>query len=1018
MDTTDFPQLAAFAAGYDFAFDDYQLAACRHIAAGSGVLVAAPTGAGKTIAGEFAVYLALEQARKCFYTTPIKALSNQKYADLVARYGSANVGLLTGDTSINSEAPVVVMTTEVLRNMLYAGSSTLTGLGYVVMDEVHYLADRFRGAVWEEVIIGLADSVQLVALSATVSNAEEFGEWLAEVRPGPPGSTERGVEIVVSERRPVPLFQHVLVGRQLHDLFADEAPTAAALPSAGAAEVNPELIKVSREESRSVRDDSRRPRGRSGRGNRNVRYGSGAYGGGAHQRHSAQPNGDGRRSFAVPSRADMVESLDRANLLPAIVFIFSRVGCDAAVKQLLGSSVRLTSKPDRVQIAEIARRHTAGLSDADLRALDYDTFSEALGRGIAAHHAGLLPAFKECVEEGFLRGLIKVVFATETLALGINMPARSVVLEKLVKYNGESHADITPGEYTQLTGRAGRRGIDVEGHAVVLWQPGLDPRAVAGLASRRTYPLRSSFAPTYNMAVNLVGSVGRDRARTLLEQSFAQFQSDRSVVGIARATQRNADQIAELWAEAECDRGDFDTYARLRRQISDLEAEQARERRTDRRAEVHESLLGLKPGDLISVPSGRSAGWAVVLDPGTRGAAPGHRGAGAEPRPQVMGEDRQIRRLSAADFHEPAVVRGRVKIPRHFDARDASSRRGLYAAFRSRLGQLDPEPPRRRLPEVDEKTAARIAEVRAKMRNHPCHRCPDREQHARPAERALALEREIDRAEQRMASRTNSIAATFDRICGVLDSLGYLGDGEGREAVTADGRMLARIYAELDLVAAECIRDGVFDDLDAPQLAAVLSSFVYESRRADRNAEPPRMPDPRTHAAYAEVHRVHRSVALTERDARIERGPEPDIGFAQAAYAWCSGRPLATVLAESGLTAGDFVRWVRQVIDFADQVGAAAGRGPLRSVARELVQRMRRGVVDFTTDELTDDISDETTAALTAEINAAETAEAAAEEDRRGNRRGTRRRTRRTRGRDAAAADGADWPRSVPNDEE
>jgi ATP-dependent RNA helicase HelY len=540
------PLLAAFADGYGFVFDDYQREACTHIEAGSGVLVAAPTGAGKTIVGEFAVFLALRNGRKCFYTTPIKALSNQKYADLVRRHGAASVGLLTGDTSVNPEASIVVMTTEVLRNMIYARSATLANLGYVVLDEVHYLADRFRGAVWEEVIIGLAESIQLVALSATVSNAEEFGEWLSEVR--------GEMAVVVSERRPVPLFQHVLVGRALYDLFAEIAPTARETPGEGKTEVNPALIKIAREESRFVRDDARRPRGRSGRGRRTVSYGSGAYGGAAHRSRYGGA-GRGPRSVHVPSRPELVELLDEEALLPAIVFIFSRVGCDAAVRQLLASRIRLTSRVEEQEIAAIIERHVAGLSDDDLQALDYDHFAEALGKGVAAHHAGMLPTFKECVEEAFVRGLIKVVFATETLALGINMPARSVVLEKLVKFDGETHADVTPGEYTQLTGRAGRRGIDVEGHAVVLWQPGLDPRAVAGLASRRTYPLRSSFAPTYNMAVNLVASVGRERARTLLEQSFAQFQSDRSVVGAARTLARNEEAIDGYWAAAGCELG-------------------------------------------------------------------------------------------------------------------------------------------------------------------------------------------------------------------------------------------------------------------------------------------------------------------------------------------------------------------------------------------------------------------------------------------------------------------------------
>ena len=924
------PLLAAFADGYPFAFDDYQREACAHVEAGSGVLVAAPTGAGKTIVGEFAVFLALSNGRKCFYTTPIKALSNQKYADLVRRHGAGNVGLLTGDTSVNSEAPIVVMTTEVLRNMIYARSSTLADLGYVVLDEVHYLADRFRGAVWEEVIIGLADSIQLIALSATVSNAEEFGEWLSEVR--------GDMAVVVSERRPVPLYQHVLVGQTLYDLFADLAPTAREVPGEAKSDVNPVLIKIAREESRFVRDDARRPRAKSGRGRRTVSYGSGAYGGAAHR---SRYEGTGRRprSLRVPSRPELVELLDDEALLPAIVFIFSRVGCDAAVRQLLESGVRLTTTAERQQIAAIMERHVVGLSDGDLRALDYDVFAEGLSRGVAAHHAGMLPTFKECVEEAFVRGLIKVVFATETLALGINMPARSVVLEKLVKFDGETHADVTPGEYTQLTGRAGRRGIDVEGHAVVLWQPGLDPRAVAGLASRRTYPLRSSFAPTYNMAVNLVASVGRERARTLLEQSFAQFQSDRSVVGVARTLAKNEEDIEAYWTAAECELGDFREYARLRAEIAELEATSARERRSDRRAEALHTLSILKPGDIIHVPSGKNQGWAVIIDPGVRHD---HQ----SPRPLVLTEERHVRRLSVTDFPAAPLVAGRMKIGKHFNPKDASSRRNLAAALRARLNDVDLEAKRRRQPVGDPEIQSQIEQRRTAVRHHPCHSCPEREAHARWAERALRLERESARLHARMESRSNTIAKHFDKICLVLESLGYL-TGDGGRNVSEHGRMLARIYAELDLVTAECIRVGVFAGLTHPQLAAILASLVFEARRSDEAGRHPRMPDARSNAAMIEVRRIWHEVSLVERDARLERGPEPDIGFSEAAYGWAAGRSLPMVLHDSDFTAGDFVRWIRQVADFAGQIADAAGPGELRDTARLLVHSMRRGVVSY-----------------------------------------------------------------------
>jgi len=514
------PVTTEFLLTFDFEFDPFQVSACHAVEDGKGVLVAAPTGAGKTVVGEFAAFFALQAGKKCFYTTPIKALSNQKYSEFVAKFGEDRVGLLTGDTSINGEADILVMTTEVLRNMLYAGSNTLTNLGCVVMDEVHYLADKFRGAVWEEVLIHLMESVQVISLSATVSNAEEFGDWLGEVR----GETE----VIVSEIRPIPLFQHVLIGSRLMDLF--EQP----------GKINPEILQRERE---------------------------------AIRRSSLGRNRRGR--FTEPSdrmsRAEIIEKLLRENLLPAITFIFSRVGCDAAVKQCLHAGLRLTSPEERVEIRQTALRYTQNIAEEDLEVLGFQEWLTALERGIAAHHAGLLPSFKGAVEDLFQRGLVKAVFATETLALGINMPARTVVLEKLIKFNGEAHVPITPGEYTQLTGRAGRRGIDIEGNAVIQWSPTVDSASAAGLASTRTYPLRSSFSPTYNMAINLIARFGRETARRSLESSFAQFQADRAVVGLTRQIRKNETLIQELMKDAQCHLGDFAEYARLRRSIKEVE---------------------------------------------------------------------------------------------------------------------------------------------------------------------------------------------------------------------------------------------------------------------------------------------------------------------------------------------------------------------------------------------------------------------------------------------------------------
>ncbi|WP_405068285.1 DEAD/DEAH box helicase [Kribbella sp. NBC_01510] len=915
------PAVKEFRALYDFELDEFQLRACAALEDGHQVLVAAPTGSGKTLVGEFAVHLALQRGQKCFYTTPIKALSNQKYADLVSRYGSDKVGLLTGDNSINSEAPIVVMTTEVLRNMLYAGSSTLLGLSYVVMDEVHYLADRARGAVWEEVLIHLQESVSVVSLSATVSNAEEFGDWLETVR----GNTV----VVLEEKRPVPLFQHVMVGKRLHDLFAGEAPTARVgaptkAKSGNPAKanqvdlkdlVNPQLVRIARDDNRIFRDDSRKPR-----------------------RRRDLPKGRPQRSHFTPYRSDVVEELDAGALLPAIYFIFSRKGCEDAMIQCLRSGLRLTKPSERDEIKRVLAERTADLPDEDLGVLGYHDFAEALSRGIAAHHAGMLAAFKEVVEELFARGLIKVVFATETLALGINMPARTVVLEKLSKWNGEAHVDITPGEYTQLTGRAGRRGIDVEGHAVVLWQPGFDPRAVAGLASTRTYPLRSSFSPSYNMAVNLVRQVGRTRARDMLELSFAQFQSDQAVVGLARQVQRNTEALEGYKESIDCHLGDFLEYAELRRRIGEREASGSKRRKLDRRVEAQESIEKLRIGDVIRIPAGRSAGWALVLDPGMRSEREG-------PRPTVLTLDRQVRKLSMIDFPTPVDAISSLRIPKKFNPRNPQQRRELAQVLRNHTDMLGEDGPPSRTRGRDVVSHAddpELQEMRAQLRAHPCHGCSDREDHARWAERYFRLDRENREVQRKIEQRTNTIARQFDRVCQVLDALHYL-DGD---KTTEAGDRLSRIYTELDLVAAECLRQGVFDDLTVPELAACLAALVYEARSKDEPTSP-RLPRGDVRLALEKMGGIWRDLSALERDMRVDFLRSMDLGFCWPAFRWASGASLAEVLYESDLAAGDFVRWVKQLIDLTEQVADAAGPTPLRSTARAVVDEIRRGVISY-----------------------------------------------------------------------
>ncbi|HET7820895.1 MAG TPA: helicase-related protein, partial [Ornithinibacter sp.] len=782
----------------------------------------------------------------------------------------------------------------------------------------HYLADRFRGAVWEEVIIHLPEHVQVVSLSATVSNAEEFGDWLAEVR--------GNHEVVVSEHRPVPLSQHMLVGTTMFDLFAGNR-------------VNPDLLAAIRTSEQRGRWDDEPRRGGSGR------VGSGRGGPPARTQHGrgrGPGGGAGGRGFARggrpgggATRAEVIDELDRDGLLPAITFIFSRVGCEAAVGQLLAAGTRLIPEREGQRIRRHVEERVDSLADEDLSVLGYFDFVEGLSRGFAAHHAGMLPLFREIVEELFTATRIRAVFATETLALGINMPARTVVLEKLVKFNGEAHVDITPAEYTQLTGRAGRRGIDVEGHAVVQWTRGIDPLAVGGLASTRTYPLRSSFRPTYNMAVNLVAQVGREVAREILETSFAQFQADRAVVGIATAVRRNEEGM-EGYAEAmHCHLGDFREYAALRRSLADAEKEGVKSRSASRRAEAAVSLEALRVGDVIRIPAGRRAGWAVVVQP-ARG------GKGTPTGPGVVTEDKQFRRLTLVDVPEPVESVTHVKVPPNFNPKSPKSRRDLATSLRIAVPHGFEDSPRRRAREVTVGESQRVARLRQELKEHPCHQCPDREAHARWAERWWRLKRETVGLQRKVEGRTNTVARTFDRICDALEALGYLADAG--TVVTERGERLRRLYTEKDLLAAECLRHDVWKRLDAAGLAAAVSALVHEPRHEEAEVSP-RMPNDDVAEALTRMSRLWSQIEDLETEHDLPSASMPDGGMAWMVHRWASGERLDTVLRGQDMAAGDFVRRCKQIVDLLDQVAKAATDGELRRTARTAVDAVLRGVV-------------------------------------------------------------------------
>lgn len=818
-----------FARSMPFELDDFQVKANDALEADDNVLVAAPTGAGKTVVADFAIYLAQERNVKAFYTTPIKALSNQKYHDLVETYGPDRVGLLTGDTSINSEADIVVMTTEVLRNMLYEHSMTLDALRYVILDEVHYLADRFRGPVWEEVIIHLPQSVRIIGLSATVSNVEDFSKWIESVR----GDTT----LVVSEKRPVPLEQHVLVQADDH--------------------TEPELIDLYRRDKDGNQTDKlnaqlvsrldqldRKAAKRRGEQRPDRRKGGK---GGKWNDHSRRPERHTPRRWAV------IDELNFLGILPGIYFIFSRNGCDQAVEQCINAGLELTTDDEVRRIRRIVDEMVEGqLSQEDLKALHFSQFRFALEEGFAPHHAGMVALFRQIVERLFEEGLVKVVFATETLALGINMPARCVVVEKLEKFDGTGHVGLTPGEFTQLTGRAGRRGIDTIGHAVVVDHHGFIPATAAALSSKRVYPLHSSFKPTFNMAVNLLNSSDYETARITLDHSFAQWEANESAWQLEAQMDTLRKALDGYERAFDCEFGDFKEFMRLRMCLSDLE-------KNERRKLKHE------------------------------------------------------------------VFR---------------TQKARSEAFKD----LD----------------RRIAELREKDRDHPCRKCPDIQKHLKWGHRWAREMRELERVQHRYDSRTGSVARQFDRICNVLNELGYLDrlDEGAKEHIdyrlTERGQLLRHLYSELDLVLAQAIDDGAFDGLDATELASAVMSLIYEPRRGS-GGEPRHYPggmQGNVAVCAAQLKGVHASIAMLCEDYALDEPRQLDFGITDVVYEWAQGESLSRVLYGTDLTGGDFVRGCKRLADVLQQIAVA---GPylgkraetLAPIAKQAYENVNRGIVAY-----------------------------------------------------------------------
>jgi ATP-dependent RNA helicase HelY len=603
-------------------------------------------------------------------------------------------------------------------------------------------------------------------------------------------------------------------------------------------------------------------------------------------------------------------------MLPTITFIFSRRACDEARDACLDAGLRLTTADERARIRAIVDERTANLADADLDVLGFDRFLAGLEAGVAAHHAGMVPPFKEAVEACFTEGLTKAVFATETLALGVNMPARSVVIERLTKFSGERRELLTPGEYTQLTGRAGRRGIDEIGYAVVLWSPFVPFEQVAALASSRTYALRSAFRPTYNMAANLVARYEPSQAHHLLNLSFGQFQADRAVVRLEARVERQEQRLARLRREATCELGDVEEYRTLRAEDREVGARGRRETRE----RVLASLSRLAPGDVVVLHGVRHAVLSVAFRKGN-------------PKLHLVDERAKARVVGADELDEAPRALGAVELPAPYNPNNRAFQHQVGDALR----QVRLHPDRRSAGGGGEGHRALLAE------GHPVADCPDREAHLRAAAQAERVERELGDLRKQVKGRTESLARRFDRVLRLLEAWGYL-DGW---ALTPAGEVLARTFHESDLLVAEAMTSGQLDDLDAPSLAALVSCVTYEHRGREA-PPPPRFPSSTIQDRFRELGRIALDLNADEEAAGLPLTRPPDAGFAHLAHAWAAGGGLSAVLEDEELSGGDFVRNVKQLVDLLRGIADAAPVPATAARARQAADALQRGVVTAT----------------------------------------------------------------------
>ncbi|MET0850645.1 MAG: DEAD/DEAH box helicase [Candidatus Rokuibacteriota bacterium] len=849
--------LESFTRRYPFSLDEFQRKAIQAIIDGRSVIVSAPTGAGKTLVAEFAIHRALARGGRLAYTTPLKALSNQKYADFCRQFGPANVGILTGDVKVNAGASIVVMTTEILRNMFYTGG--LAGLETVVLDECHYMGDEGRGTVWEEIIVNAPKDAALVALSATVANIGEIADWISLVH--------RPIVAITHPHRPVPL--QYLVADLSGELHAYAAVRAG-------------RVRLLGEEGGGAYDDKGR----------------------WYTRRVVDPT-------------VMIDELEARGWLPGIYFIFSRAGCERAMETVLAEGKPLLTRAQRQELDAAIREaitETPAIAESPLN----QTVFQALGMGVGLHHAGILPSVKRLVETLFERGLCRVVFATETMSLGIHMPAKSVVLQSLTKRTDRGFRSLTHNELTQMAGRAGRRGIDPEGQCVIALdvRDGVDE--VRRVVDGEPEPVLSQFKLGYGSVALLLGS-GSDLAtiRRIVESSFGQYQNMKRIRSLeAEVASLEADGVAHAFA-APC--GDFSRIGRYRAIRREVEA--ARAARGPGGRHGPRAVAEAEPGRFVLVRrrDGQALGLLCRVDQRR------HRLIAS-----VLLPHGDVVQLKAGHVKRVFWATPPVPIPRDWERRTPSLRTHLEALSIPELVERE----RRQGPE------ASLGEIE-------CHRCPWSSQPAcdQAWRRLERIEGRIGQQKEALDTVRNAYWNEFCRVVDVLGEFGAVQDGK----LLAKGQLIAGLRHDNELLVAEMVERGVLGDTTLAEAAALCSCLVEESRSGDSAvARLFLRKRPKLRRKLGDLEAVARSVFEAQRLRHLPMPVGVSTGFMAAVFRWASGEnDWASIVEESfGGHEGDLIRAMRRLIDVLRQLGEAPEVDPtLAAMLGRAARVVDRGIV-------------------------------------------------------------------------